>query len=262
MVTRILFANPNIFNGNGAKFVGQVFAFASGKGGVGKTTLCSLTGLAAASLGKKTLVVELDSGLRGIDVLLGLFDRAVFDLSDALAGRCAPSDCCYPSRTEQNLFAVTAPSDGDFRPDRAQLTAFLQEMRQSYDAVFLDCPAGIGETVLTGCSCADTAVLLCVPETISVRDAAVLSQRLWQTGVQSQRLIINMVKKKGSRFNQVTNFDWVIDQVRVQLLGVVPHEVRISDVLKKDMAFSLSQMPSIVNIAKRLSGTYVPLSIQ
>ena len=242
--------------------MGQIIAYASGKGGVGKTTLCSLTGLATAMLGRKTLVVELDSGLRGIDVLLGLFDKAVYDLSDVLEGRCDFHACCYQSRVNPHLFAVTAPADGDFHPDRQALTGFLKTAASAFDTVFLDCPAGIGEVVLTGCTCADTAVLLCVPETISVRDAAVLSQRLWAAGAKHQRLIINMVKKKGNKFNQVTNFDWIIDQVGAQLLGVVPFEIHISDVLKIDMEFSLAQMPAISNIANRLAGNYVPLSLR
>lgn len=242
--------------------MGKIFAYASGKGGAGKTTMCALTGFAMANMSKKTLIIELDSGLRGLDVMLGIFDKAVNDLSDGISGRCKPIDCCYRSNVNANLFAVTAPVDGDFRPTPQELTSFISSVQDSFDAVFIDCPAGIGSVVVTGCKCADTAVILTIPETICIRDASVLSQKLWAENITEQRLIINMVKKKGQKFNQVTNFDWVIDQTGVQLIGVVPFERKITDIMKKDIDFSLADFTSVNNIAKRLLDQYVPLSIR
>ena len=87
----------------------QVIAVVSGKGGTGKTSFTTLTGMALAQLGKKTLLLDCDIGLRNLDLYLGVSDRALMDFTDVIAGRTTLAQAVVRHPLYPNLYLLTAP---------------------------------------------------------------------------------------------------------------------------------------------------------
>ena len=124
--------------------MGSAIMVTSGKGGTGKSSFTAGVGGCLAGLGKKVLCVDLDIGLRGLDLLLGMADRAVMDFSDVMAGRCPLDSAAAPHPDIPGLFLLTAP----IRPDDLDFDRFREVIalaKENYDFVLLDSPAGLGE---------------------------------------------------------------------------------------------------------------------
>ena len=197
----------------------MVFAVTSGKGGVGKSTVSVGLALSFAEKGKKVLLVDMDEGLRCLDLMLSIDKTAVFDLSDVLSGT-QVSDAVYPSPLNENLFLSPAPSDiGTINADK--LTSLTDTLIGIYDIVLFDFPAGVDFSLYTCLPKDALYITVAVPDPVSVRDAALVSKRLDDKGLAS-RLIINRFELSGSRKFTQKNIDGIIDTASIRLLGLVP----------------------------------------
>ena len=200
--------------------MGQVFAVTSGKGGVGKSTVAVGLAFAFTKLNKKTLLVDMDEGLRCLDLMLGTDKSGVFDLSDVLLGK-EMSDAVYESDYFKGLYLVPAPAEAG-RIDAFSFTAFANQAAKEYDAVIFDFPAGMDFSLYT-CLPEETLFLtVAVPDPVSVRDAAAVSAKLNAISCPS-RLIINNFTYSFIKRRIFQNVDDMIDAAGLQLLGVVPH---------------------------------------
>lgn len=237
--------------------MGQVYAITSGKGGVGKSTVAVGLAFAFTKLNKKTLLVDMDEGLRCLDLMLGADKSAVFDLSDILMGR-EMSDAVYAVENADGLYLVPAPSDIG-RIDAFSFSVFAKQAAEEFDTVIFDFPAGM-DFSLYGCLPQNALFLtVAVPDPVSVRDAAAVSAKLSDISCTS-RLIINnftysLVKRRIFR-----NIDDMIDSAGLQLLGVVPHseELMLLSVRNK-LNPKGRPMSAFLRIAKRLCGEHILL---
>ena len=124
----------------------QVIAVVSGKGGTGKTSFTTLTGMALAQLGKKTLLLDCDIGLRNLDLYLGVSDRALMDFTDVIAGRTTLAQAVVRHPLYPNLYLLTAPvSFGVRLPSKREMQRLIDEIRRHFDFCLIDAAAGIGE---------------------------------------------------------------------------------------------------------------------
>jgi septum site-determining protein MinD len=156
---------------------GRVVVFTSGKGGVGKTTLSSSTAYVLAKAGKKTLLVDLDTGLRNIDILLSVSDKITYNLYD-VTERKIPWQKAVVSPTE-NLYVIV--SDHTREKEAVRKDAFeqvLYDMARHFDFIILDCPAGIEYGFRLAVSCADEAIVVAGPDMPSLRGAAQVARLL------------------------------------------------------------------------------------
>ena len=146
---------------------------ASGKGGVGKSTITACVGLSMAREGRKVCIIDGDVGLRDQDVLLGLENRIVFDLLDVAEGRCRLEQALISKEEEPNLSLL--PASQFARAKELKPGAFrriIVRLKQLYDAVLIDCPAGV-ERGLRGLmnDAIDESVLICTPDDVCIRNA-------------------------------------------------------------------------------------------
>ena len=124
--------------------VGEAIVITSGKGGVGKTTTSANIGTALALSGKKVCLIDTDIGLRNLDVVMGLENRIVFDLVDVVEGRCRLPQALIKDKRFDDLYLLPAAQTSDksaVTPE--QMDELIQVLRQDYDYILIDCPAGI-----------------------------------------------------------------------------------------------------------------------
>ena len=224
--------------------MGQVIAVTSGKGGVGKSSFCVCTAYALAARGNSVLVVELDSGLRSLDIMMA---RAVVQ-SDMV-----PNVCLLPAsaRPDITVYAHT-------------LARLLGRLDGTFDVVLVDTPAGLGESFKAAVSVCDLTVVIATPDAVSVRDASAAAMYAREIADCDVRLVINKVYEKDGRKNAIEDLDMVIDGVGARLLGVVPFDDSLSKTLTAGEMPAAGRLSARVfdNIAGRLSGRDIELAIR
>lgn len=232
--------------------MGKVFALTSGKGGVGKSTVSVGLGLAFCKKGQKVLLVDMDEGLRCLDLMLGLDKSTVFDLSDILLGK-EPEEAIYQSEFQENLYLIPAPANVGML-DYFSFSTFASKVRDMFDIVIFDFPAGIN-TALYSCLPKDTLFLtVAVPDPVSVRDAGAVSEALAEAGIGARLIINRFVNKQKGKY-RFKNIDEIIDGSALKLIGIVPEsdELRLLSlkhkISRRDRAFK-----AFLRIASRLDG--------
>lgn len=167
----------------------------SGKGGVGKTTITANLGMGLANLGYKVCLVDTDTGLRNLDIVLGLEQRIIFDLVDVARGECRLQQALVHDRRNPNLYLLPTSQRGDktaLKPSDMRLV--MASLRPCFDYVLIDCPAGIEEGFQVAIAGADQALVIVNPEVSSVRDADRVLGMLQEAGLADVRLIINRLR--------------------------------------------------------------------
>lgn len=152
--------------------MGEVIVITSGKGGVGKTTTTANLGTGLASLGKKVVLVDTDIGLRNLDVVMGLENRIVYDLIDVVEGRCRLKQALIKDKRLENLYLLPANQTRDKTAvSRQQMIDLTSQLREEFEFVLIDCPAGIEMGFKNAIAGAEKALVVTTPEVAAVRDA-------------------------------------------------------------------------------------------
>ena len=242
--------------------MGNVIMVSSGKGGTGKSTFSVFCAEALAQLGSTALVVELDSGLRSVDVISGVYGNAVYDLEDVLTGRCEPEKAVIQSPRNENLFVMCAP----YNSDVVQVDKFVDlcfALSQKYDYMIVDTAAGLSDEFYAAASVAMRAMVIATPDPVSVRDARIVADRLRDLSVQDVRLVINRLSPSHIKNKIIPDLDFCIDHVGAQLIGVIPDSpvIAVAPTCGAGLPDKSIEKKIFQNIAKRIGGNDVPLAI-
>lgn len=234
----------------------------SGKGGTGKTSLTGGVASCLAALGQRVLCVDMDIGLRNLDLSLGLSDRALMDFTDVLSGRCTLERAATAHPVIENLFLLTAPVNVPTPPPSdAEICALIRAARAQFDFILLDSPAGLGKGFRLACCGADRAIVVSTTDASALRDAQRTVAQLTGT-LPRIHLVMNRVQPKLLR-RLHTNIDEAMDTAGLPLLGVVPEDAAVmlaaNQGLPLILATSRGAAIAYLNIAKRLLGQKAPL---
>lgn len=241
----------------------ETILITSGKGGVGKSTVCTMLGVALARRGNRVLMIETDCGLRNLDIMNGVEDRAVYDLGDVLLGQCEPIKAIIGSRLHPGLFLLPATNHTSCIPRQSGLERLLDGLEEYYDTILVDCPAGLGGTLEAVMSIASRGLVVVTPQLIPVKDGAKAAQLLVDRGLTRSRLVINRVPRRFRPTPALPDLDAVIDQVGLQLVGVVPEDSQMSECVNNGRECPPGAVTQVFdNIARRLAGELVPLRIE
>ncbi|MGL4345893.1 MAG: septum site-determining protein MinD [Cellulosilyticaceae bacterium] len=241
----------------------QVIVVTSGKGGVGKTTTSANIGTALNLLGKKVVLLDADIGLRNLDVVMGLENRIVYDLVDVVEGRCRLKQALIKDKRYEGLFLLPAAQTRDkdaVSPE--QMKKLCESLKEDFDYVIVDCPAGIEQGFKNAVAGADSAVVVTTPEVSAVRDADRIIGLLEANGVSKSKLIINRVRMNMVKRGDMMAMEDVVEILAIDLLGVVPDDEAIVITTNKGEP-AVSDHQSLAgkafrNIANRIEGKEVP----
>ena len=237
---------------------------ASGKGGVGKSTATSFIGKALADSGKKVLLIDSDTGLGALDIMLGVADKKMNSWIDVSEENCNIKSAII--EISGNLSLLPSPSYYPEKIDEDVFVKITAEIENDFDYIFIDASAGIDENLKRAAKCCDRAVFVATADEISVKCAAAAAWETEKFGIErdEMRLIINRFSKKAAIKNKLLNVDGAIDKSGVRLLGIIPEDKKIpfSSVTTKLPDKKSIFCKAIKRIAARIDGEIVPLNIK
>ena len=242
----------------------RVIVITSGKGGVGKTTTTANIGAALADKGHKVLLIDTDIGLRYLDVVMGLENRIVYDLIDVIEGRCRVSQALIKDKRCPNLVLLPAAQIRDKNDvNTDQMKELIFSLKESFDYILIDCPAGIEQGFKNAIVAADEAIVVTTPEVSATRDADRIIGLLEAAGIKSPRIVVNRLRIDMVKEKNMLSVEDILDILAVKLLGVVPDDenVVISTNKGEPLVYKGDSLAAkaFKNIASRIEGVEVPL---
>jgi septum site-determining protein MinD len=242
----------------------EIIVVTSGKGGVGKTTATANLGTGLASLGHKVALVDSDIGLRNLDVVLGLENRIVYDITDVTGGHCRLRQALIKDKRYEGLFLLPAAQTKDktaVNPD--QMKKLCADLAQEFEYVLIDCPAGIEQGFRNAIAGAQKAIVVTTPEVAAVRDADRVIGLLEAEELRNPTLIINRIRPKMVRHGDMMGIEDIIDILAVDLLGVIPEDEMVVVSTNRGEAVIANERSrsgqAYRNIIRRIKGEAIPM---
>ena len=241
----------------------EVIVVTSGKGGVGKTTTTANVGTGLAMLNKKVVLIDTDIGLRNLDVVMGLENRIVYNLVDVVKGNCRAKQAMIKDKRYPNLFLLPCAQAGDknsVSPEEMQ--KLTEELKEDFDYIILDCPAGIEQGFKNAIAGADRAIVVTMPEVSAIRDADRIIGLLEANEKKRADLVVNRIRMDMVKKGDMMSIDDVVDILAIDLIGAVPDDENIviatnngEPIVGSDNLAGQAYM----NICKRILGEDIPL---
>jgi len=208
--------------------MGEVIVITSGKGGVGKTTTTANIGTGLALAGNKVVLIDTDIGLRNLDVVMGLENRIVYDLVDAVQGTCRLKQALIKDKRFEGLYLLPAAQTKDKTSvTPQQMIKLCNELREEFDYIIIDCPAGIEQGFKNAIAGADKAIVVTTPEVSAVRDADRIIGLLEANDLKNPKLLINRLRTDMVKRGEMMSIEDIIDILAIGLIGVVPDDEKI-----------------------------------
>lgn len=244
--------------------MGEAIVITSGKGGVGKTTTTANIGTALALLDKKVCLIDTDIGLRNLDVIMGLENRIIFDIVDVIEERCQLNQALIQDKRFEYLTLLPAAQTSDKSAVTEEgMIQIVSELKQTYDYILIDCPAGIEQGFQNAVAPADRAIVVTTPEKSSVRDADRIIGLLDAKDIKQPHLVINRIRHHMLESGDMLDVDQIVQILSIDLLGIVADDEAVISSSNKGepVALNPDTKASIAyrNIARRILGETVPL---
>ncbi len=236
----------------------EKIVIASGKGGVGKSSLTAGLSRALSAKGKRVLMLDMDIGLRSLDLIFGVQKDVLFDWGNVIDGGCEPEQAALPAGGPSLMTAPMRLDDTLTKDGMKELAAKLDD---EYDYIFFDAPAGLGEGFELACAAAERGIVVSTADAVCVRSVNLTAAAMRRQGISDIRLVINRFDEKAVCKGKLLNIDDVIDAVCVQLIGIVPEDQAVSHCAVKGEALprQSAAAKAFSRIAVRVEGGEAPL---
>lgn len=246
----------------------KVIMVTSCKGGVGKSTISANLAYVLAMRGRRVLLIDLDLGMRCLDLILGLENRALYDISDVVDGGIPLESAAVCREDCGNLRFCAAPYADDTAVNAQRFRMVIEEQREQgkYDYIIIDTPGDIGRPFSLACSVADAALIVASHGPSTIRAAEHTGRMLAEQGIENARLIINNFDtddrraiSSGARAG-VTD---IIDRTYLRLIGVIPYDAKFARAQEQaqfaDQRTCRNVCAAFHNIARRIEGEQIRL---
>ncbi len=253
--------------------MGKVLVVTSGKGGVGKTTSTAALGAALARGGENVVVIDFDVGLRNLDLVMGAERRVVFDLINVVQGDAKLAQALIRDKRVDSLSLLPASQTRDkdaLTPEG--VARVIDELRERFDWVICDSPAGIEKGATLAMRFADVAIVVANPEVSSVRDSdriiGLLDSKtcIAERGERLEKhLLITRFDPTRAGRGEMMKVDDVLEILAIPLLGVVPERPEVLTASNLGCPVTLFRPGSLAarayqDAARRLMGEPAPVA--
>ena len=206
----------------------KVLLVASGKGGTGKTFFASNMGAVLSERGHRVLLIDMDMGLRSLDLALGLESRVIYDIVDVVTGICKIKQAIIKDKRFNGLYLMSAaqnPDKGEINKDN--LNQLCEKICTRFDWIIIDCPPGMGQGVSLAASVAEKAVIVTVPEYAAIRDADTLDRMLIEQGIVDRSYVVNKVNMNLMTGGLIPSLDQISQILRPKIAGTIQFDTNI-----------------------------------
>lgn len=245
--------------------MGESIVVTSGKGGVGKTTICANIGCGLAQLGKKVVMIDTDIGLRNLDVIMGMENRIVYNLVDVIEKSCTVKQALVRDKNNPELYLLASAQTRDkssITPE--QMKELATRLTEDFDYVLLDCPAGIEQGFRNAVSGAQRAIVVTTPEVSSIRDADRVIGLLEIRGMGKIDLVLNRIRPHLAAKGDMMSIDDISEILAPSIIGAIAYDEELvvcsnrgESVVGRDTVTGRALM----DLCKRITGEEIPLSL-
>ncbi len=242
--------------------MGESIVITSGKGGSGKSTVAVNLGAALAASGRSVVLVDMDMGMRSLDILCGLENKIVYDLADVADGLCRVKQAIVKHPSIEGLHLVSAAQTrGSDAISPARSREVMEELKARFDHVLIDCPAGVGRGFRNAASGADRALIVSLTDPVSLRDAERVAGLLARSDILSPALAFNRVLPRRGRRGENTLLE-LADRMGLTLVGIIPEDPSIQAAMPDKRAAQASSpaVRAIRELSRRLMGEDLPFA--
>jgi len=208
--------------------MGKTIVVCSGKGGTGKTMFAANLGAMLAKRQNKVCLVDMDTGLRNLDLYLGLENNVVYDVTDVLNGICRIKQALIKHKSFPGLYFMAAspkPDEGEFTP--LHMKVLCNKLSTKFDYVVVDCPAGLDDGLQIAAGGADQVVCVITPEYSSVRDAEAVTASLVEQKINKIHYVLNKVNVDLVKQGYELSLDDLPEVIRRRLIGIIKEDKNI-----------------------------------
>lgn len=208
--------------------MGKAIVIASGKGGTGKTMFAANIGATLARQGHKVVLIDLDTGLRNLDLYLGLENNVVYDVNDVLTGVCRIKQALVKDKSFPGLsFMAASPQkpNGEITP--LHIKVLCTKLKEKFDYVIIDAPAGIDDGMVIASGGVDMGIIVVNPEYASLRNAEMVKKTLEEQGVSKIAYVVNKINLELIESGRAPSFEEVTKSIREKIVGIIREDENI-----------------------------------
>ena len=242
----------------------RTIVITSGKGGVGKSSVSVNVASALAMQNYRVCLIDADFGLKNLDVMMGLENRVVYDLNDAIEGRCVIEQLLVKDKRIPGLSLIPACKSLEFKDLKLEyMQSLIENINDQFDFILIDSPAGIERGFDLATTLASEAIVVVTLDVSSLRDGDRVVGLLMKKGIQNIHMIINKVNNENIDTNKTLTIEDASDIISLPILGVVYDDVCMIEANNKGMPVYLNQKailrPCFFNISSRILGRHIPI---
>lgn len=238
--------------------MGEVIVVTSGKGGVGKTTITANLSIALSKMGKRVIAIDTDIGLRNLDVVMGLENNIVYNIVDVIEGNCRLKQAIIKDTKHNNLYLLpSAQSKDKTAISPQQMVELTETLKNQFDYVLIDCPAGIEQGFKNAIAGATTAIVVTTPEVSAIRDADRIIGLLEKDGISPIYLLVNKLRPELIKRGDMMSGNDVFEILGTEIIGCLNDDVNVVIATNRGEAIvdqNNATGKALTNIAKKLSG--------
>lgn len=208
--------------------MGKAIVIASGKGGTGKTMFAANLGTTLAGQGHKVVLIDLDTGLRNLDLYLGIENNIVYDVNDVLTGVCRIRQALVKIKVFPGLYFMAASPqkpNGEITP--LHIKVLCEKLKSKYDYVIVDAPAGIDDGMIIATGGCDMGIIVVTPEYASLRNAETVKKTIKAQGIDNICYVVNRIDLRLIESGKAPSFDEVTKNIREKIVGIIQEDENI-----------------------------------